>query len=78
MNRIATDSEVQKAVKAIGAKYVLILDRSGFRQINETDANDGYINYQISQWSGFEINDETPGFHPILKGRELRLYRIDF
>lgn len=78
LNRIATDSEVQNAVKAIGAKYVLILDRSGFRQINETDANDGYINYQISQWSGFEINDETPGFQPILKGRELRLYRIDF
>lgn len=78
LNRIATDSEVQNAVKAIGAKYVLILDRSGFRQINETDANDGYINYQISQWSGFEINDETPGFHPILKERGLRLYRIDF
>ena len=78
LNRIATDSEVQNAVKAIGAKYVLILDRNGFRQINETDANDGYINYQISQWSGFEINDETPGFHPILKERGLRLYRIDF
>lgn len=78
LNRIAVDSEVQNAVQRIGAKYVLILDRSGFRQINETDANDGYINYQISQWSGFEINDETPGFHPILKERGLRLYRIDF
>ena len=78
LNRIAVDSEVQNAVQRIGAKYVLILDRSGFRQINETDANDGYINYQISQWSGFEINDETPGFHPILKERGLHLYRIDF
>lgn len=78
LNRIAVDSEVQNAVQRLGAKYVLILDRSGFRQINGTDANDGYINYQISQWSGFEINDETPGFHPILKERGLRLYRIDF
>lgn len=78
LNHIATDSDVQNAIREIGAKYVLVLDRSGFRQISETDANDGYVNYRISQWTGLDITDETPGFELAMSAGGLRLYRIDF
>lgn len=76
LNRIATDIDVQNAVQTIGAKYVVILDRSGFKQVNETDANDGYINYRISQWTGLDITDETPGFKLTMNEGDLRLYEI--
>lgn len=76
LNHIATDPEVQNAVREIGAKYVLVLDRSGFRQVNETDANDGYVNYRVSQWAGLDILDETPGFELAMSRENLRLYKI--
>lgn len=76
LNRIAIDSEVQNAVREIGAKYVLVLDRGGFRQVNETDANDGYVNYRISQWTGLDITDETLGFELAMSEGNLRLYEI--
>lgn len=76
LNRIATNPEIQNAARKIGAKFVLTLDRSSFKQVNETDANDGYVNYRISQWTGLDITDETPGFKLIISEGSLCLYEI--
>ncbi|NJE81080.1 hypothetical protein E0L17_07015 [Olsenella sp. SW781] len=70
----ASDSEVQAAVEAVDAEYVLVL-RGGERQC-------GFINlrgdYNEALFSGISsITPETPGFTCVCETGILRLYRID-
>ena len=68
---IARDARTREAVRAIGAKYVLILDR------NEDAMRRWFWCYDESDWGGIElIRDNTPGFEVVLAEGDMRLYRI--
>ena len=70
----AYDSEVQKAVKDIGAEYVLQLDQGVSMEDGEWLPQ--YKN--PAPWKGIDaIRDDTPGFTLILSDGDMRLYRID-
>lgn len=66
------NSDVRKAVEAVGAEYVLILDRpdvEGKRGVFHT--------YQRDMWSGIEgVDDRTPGFSLVLSEGDMALYKI--
>lgn len=70
----ATDPEVQAAVKAVDAKYVI--------QLRHTGDDASFINlrgdYRPDLTSGINtITDETPGFTCIYRVGPMALYRID-
>lgn len=73
--RIADDEEVQRAVKELGAKYVLQLDHG-------VSYEDGvwmpqYSAKRAEQWAGIDnITDSTPGFKVLLAEGDMRLYEI--
>ena len=68
---IARDARTREAVRAIGAKYVLILDR------DEDAMRRWFWCYDESDWGGIElIRDDTPGFEVVLAEGDMRLYRI--
>ena len=70
--KIETDSEMQDAVKATGARYVLLLDYDNCKSRGHV------ITYNPDDWDGIEkINDKTPGFTLLKKSGHSRLYRID-
>lgn len=70
--KIGTDSEIQQAVKATGARYVLLLDYDNCKSRGHV------ITYNPDDWDGIEsINDKTPGFTLVKKSGHSRLYRID-
>lgn len=72
LNTIASDTAVQAAVKSLGAKYVLVLDRS------DIDRSFASAVYRADQWSGIHgVSDVTPGFSVVLREGDMRLYRID-
>lgn len=72
LNKIETDSEIQEAVKATGARYVLLLDYDNCKSRGHV------ITYNPDDWIGIEkINDKTPGFTLLKKSGHSRLYRID-
>ena len=66
LNQISNDQEVQKAVKDIGAHYVILLD---------TD-NPALLGDQKEVFPGLQITDNTPGFEVVLAEGSYRLYRI--
>lgn len=71
---IDANEQVKKAVKRIGAKYVLQLDY-GERE-NECRIN--YISYYPEDWVGIQsIDEDTPGFTLIAEDQDMRLFRID-
>ena len=70
--KIEADSEIQEAVKATGARYVLLLD------FDNCKSRGHVISYSPDDWIGIEkINDKTPGFTLLKKSGHSRLYRID-
>lgn len=70
--KIESDSEIQEAVKATGARYVLLLDYDNCKSRGHV------ITYNPDDWIGIEkINDKTPGFTLLKKSGHSRLYRID-
>ena len=70
--RIGTDPEIQEAVEATGAHYVLLLDYDNCKSRGHV------ITYNPDDWIGIEkINDKTPGFTLLKKSGHSRLYRID-
>ena len=74
---ISTDSTVKDAVENIGAKYVLLLDRSDYTTEDKHVRYSRDLQYKKKEWKGItEINDETPGFEPILSSGSMRLYLI--
>ena len=68
LNHIATDSEVQAAVRRSGAKYVMTLDRHELTQAPNYPA----------KWHGlWDLTPNTKGFTLVLQEGNNRLYRID-
>lgn len=69
---IGSDPEVRRAVDAVGARYVLLLDMDGL------DDNSIAGHHDAEAWTGIEsIDDDTPGFTLVLESGKMRLYRID-
>lgn len=68
---IATNEEVQKAVREVGAQYVLLLES------NTIDSEMMFPTYNKNDWIGInQINDETPGLSLILNNGRMKLYKI--
>ena len=79
LDKIASNREVKEAVRRVGAKYLLVLDKSDFSK----DKNDVsmmksiYASYPERKWSGIdEVSDATEGFKVVLSQGAMRLYRI--
>lgn len=73
LNNIATDPDVQEAVKDLGAEYVLKLDQ-GDQYVR---ANPYLWSYREEDWTGIDnIDDDTPGFEAVLSEGDMRLYKI--
>lgn len=73
LSSVSTSQTVRNAVRESGVQYVLLLDcGSGEgRTVSK-------LRYEDADWEGIEtINDETPGFTPVLSEGDMRLYRID-
>lgn len=69
---IAEDDEVARAVRSMGARYVLALDISGVK------GDSIEVAYDPAGWEGISsIDDDTPGFSVVLAEGDMRLYRID-
>lgn len=71
---LASDEDVRKAVEAIGAHYVLVM--------NEQNSKESFINlrgdYAPEDYVGISsITADTPGFTPILSNGACTLYSID-
>ena len=66
LNEVATNPEVQQAVRETGARYVLLLDLE----------NPALLGNQSSVFSGLQITDKVPGFEVILQEGPYRLYKI--
>ena len=70
---VASDENVQDAVRDIGAQYVLQLDQG------EPDIESPHLfTYENGEkWRGIDgIRDDTPGFEVILSEGDMRLYKI--
>lgn len=73
LSSVSTSPTVQDAVKESGVQYVLLLDCG-----SGEDSTVSKLRYKEEDWEGIEaINDETPGFTPVLSEGDMRLYRID-
>ena len=76
LSEYATNPQVREAVQRIGATYVLLLDQGVLYE-------DGiwlpqYSAHGAKKWTGItSIDDNTPGFTPVLADGDMRLYRID-
>lgn len=66
LNEVATNPEVQQAVRETGARYVLLLDLE----------NPALLGNQSSVFSGLQITDKDPGFEIVLREGPYRLYKI--
>ena len=74
---ISQNEDVRNAVDSIGARYVMLLDRSEFVQNEDGLSTSINLSFQSDQWRGLlKVCDDTPGFIPILKSGNMRLYEI--
>ena len=72
LDAVAFDPNVARAVREVGAEYVLQLDQNG-----KHDGNHYLFSYEENEWFGIDrIDDETPGFEIVLAEGDMRLYRI--
>lgn len=71
---ISEQNNVKQAIKAMGVRYVLLLDQG-----NQHEEERHYLfSKDADDWSGIEsICDETPGFSIVLAEGDMRLYRIN-
>ena len=73
LNELASNGDVQEAVRECGDEYVLLLDQGNTEAQPRRDSK-----YREKQWVGLEsIADETPGFSVVLADDDMRLYKID-
>lgn len=73
LNELASNPDVQKAVRDTGIRYVLQLDKD-----NAEKQPGRHGGYKEAQWVGIaSIADDTPGFTPVLSDGDMRLYKID-
>lgn len=74
LSELSTDSEVRCKVRAMGLRYVMMLDCHANLGEGSLVA---YAN-QPDTWSGvYAIKDDTPGFELLLSEGDMRLYRIN-
>lgn len=74
LNELSSNDDVKKAVKKIGAKYVLQLDHGDQTQEYRIQ----YNHDNDDEWRGIDlINETTPGFTLVASSDDIRLYRID-
>lgn len=74
---ISIDPVVRRAVKNIGAEYVLLLDRSDYTSEDEHRCYSRDLQYSKRYWKGITaIDDSTTGFEPVLASGSMRLYLI--
>ncbi len=66
LNEVASNPEVQQAVRETGARYVLLLDLE----------NPALLGNQSSYFPGLQITDRDPGFEIVLREGPYRLYKI--
>lgn len=72
LNDIGESPEVKDAARALGIKYVLLLDANG-----PEGGSMSTDHFYEDDWTGFlAITDETPGLEPVLSKGDMRLYRI--
>lgn len=69
---IATNDDVNQAVKSINAQYVMLLDRGDESQFNSI----AWGTPGDPDWQGFNIAEDTEGFELILEQDDFRLYKI--
>lgn len=74
LREYATDPDVQAAVKAVGARYVLVL--------SEVGSEGSFVNlrrdFMTDEFEGISsITDETPGFTLLERSGDLALYEIN-
>ena len=74
LNHVSKQNDVRQAIKAMGVRYVLLLDQG-----NQHEEERRYLfSKDTDDWSGIEsICDETPGFSIVLAEEDMRLYLID-
>lgn len=73
INELATNPDVQAAVRNTGIRYVLQLDKD-----NAEKQPGRHGGYKEEQWAGIaSVDDDTPGFTPVLSEGDMRLYKID-
>lgn len=66
LNQVATNQDVERAVKESGAKWLLYLDES---------VHAG--SFDVDEWEGIlSVTDDTLGFDAVLADGNMRLYRI--
>ena len=74
LNAYATNAQVREAVKATGARYVMVLDHAG----SDTSMINLRGDYDATKFAGISsITPETPGFTLVFQQGNLCLYRID-
>lgn len=73
LNRVAEDVSVKEAVKRVGAKYLLVMERSD-EALSSVYPGRYYV---PEDWTGINsVDDDTPGFEVVLAEDDMRLYRI--
>lgn len=74
-DQIATNKNVQDAVKSTGAEYLILLDQ-GIAYEDGKWLSTYYDSY-VPFWDGLnKVTDETPGYELILADGDMRLYKI--
>lgn len=72
LDQVATDHEVQDAVRRLGVRYVIKLE-----DCKENPLNSFKWSYKEDQWAGINgITDDTPGFEVVQRQGDMVLYRI--
>ncbi len=79
LSEVATNPEVQQAVRDTGARYYLALNLGDFHSTeNGAMLDSDHLTFNGAEWGDLmSINDRTPGFTAVLSDGPLRLYRID-
>ncbi len=74
IDEVATNREVQDALRENDCHYLLLLDRT-----HSMSTQVHLFSYNEELWSHFQmIDDGTPGFEIVLQEGDMRLYRIEY
>ena len=77
LDMIAHDERVNRAVRNVGAEYVLLLDQGRENDPADPDSFFFFTYERKGLWSGIDlVSDTTPGFEVVLSRNDMRLYRI--
>lgn len=72
LNQMSSNQDIEQAVKAINAEYVLLLKSDFYSQ------GLYYDTYESDSWIGIEsINEDTPGFSLVYEENDMKLFKIE-